>query len=114
MKDADDVYNFPDNFLNLEVKTNNVPYATYNWLKDGKEITRNTKPKFAQFDGQILEPDTQSKEYAGIYQFVMVARIGTIRGREVKVEFTCKFYLLYKAVYSGGGRGNSCHPLEEV
>ena len=94
MEDAKDVYNFPDNFRNLKVKTNNVPSAIYYWLKDGEKITENTEPKFAQYDGKILMPDTISKKYAGIYQFVMKASTGIITGRKVKVDFTCKYYLL--------------------
>ncbi|XP_028417506.1 fibronectin type III domain-containing protein-like [Dendronephthya gigantea] len=87
-KDADDVYSFPDNFQRLRVETNDVPSANYYWLKDDKKITGKTEPKFLQYDQRILMPETKDKKYAGKYQFVMVTDAGTIKGREVKVEFT--------------------------
>ena len=88
--DAEDYNGFPDTFSYLKVQTNTVAGATFHWLRDGVEITKDTAPPFSQFDNKILLPTNPGKEYAGIYQIVMTAKAGRIKGRKVTVDFTCK------------------------
>ena len=103
MLDAQDYFGFPDNFVFLSVQTNNVPGATYYWMKDDKKITQDSRPRFSQYDRTTLLASSQGKEYAGTYQFVMDSpSVGIIAGRKINVAFTCKCTMPYKFILSAG------------
>ena len=93
MSDPDDFIGFLYDFKALTVRTNTVQGAKFYWLKDDKKITNDSQPPFRSINSTTLKPDSWSKDNAGIYQFVMVTEAGTIKGRKIKVEFTCKYFL---------------------
>ena len=93
----EDYYGVPADFQFLKVKTNEPDGVTYKWMKDGQQITEATRPPFTDYDSDTLWPSSKgSKEYAGVYQFVMTTKAGSIAGRKITVDFTCKCFLLAK------------------
>ena len=89
--DVEDYNGDPAEFKYLEVQTNKPVGVMYNWMKDNTKITKDTQPPFTGYNSEKLLVSSPGKQYAGVYQFLMKTKAGTIAGRNITVDFTCKY-----------------------
>jgi len=92
--DEQDYNGDPAGFMFLKVQTNEPAGVEYKWMKDNIKITKDTQPPFTGYNTETLWVSSPGKQYAGVYQFVMQTKAGTIAGRNNTVDFTCKYCII--------------------